>query len=178
MALKSTVFKVDLNVADTDRQVYGDFPLTVARHPSETDQRMMLRLLAFALNADERLVFGRGISTAEEPDIWRRDLTGRIELWIDLGTPEPERLRRACSRSEQVILYAYGERATAAWWDKHRAGLTRSGNLAIYRVADAVLVELGALARPGMSLQCTVSGGEAWLGDGQRTVAIQLEQLQ
>ena len=106
MALKSTIFKMDLNVADLDRQVYGDFPLTLARHPSETDERMMLRVLAFALHAGDQLTFGRGISTDDEPDLWQKDLTGTIELWVDLGAPDPDRLRKV---EEKLPLRRVGE---------------------------------------------------------------------
>ena len=113
MALKATIFKADLSIADMDRNYYADHALTLARHPSETDERMMVRLAAFALNAHERLAFGGGISTEDEPALWRRDLTGAIEQWIDVGLPEARDLRRACGRASEVIVYAYGGRAVA-----------------------------------------------------------------
>ncbi len=172
MALKSTVYKTQLNVADTDRDVYGDFALTIARHPSETDRRMMLRLLAFALHADEALAFGRGISTDDEPDLWLMDLTGHIKLWVELGNPDPDRLRKACARADSVVLYAYGDRATSVWWQKHGERLARFGNLGVYQVGDPVMSSLEAFARPTMNLQCTVSGGEAWLSDDTASVAV------
>ena len=178
MALKSTIFKARLNVADMDRNVYGDFNLTLARHPSETDQRMMLRLLAFALNADEQLEFGRGISTDEEPDLWRRELNGDIDLWIELGTPDPDRLRKACGRARQVLLYAYGDRSTSVWWDKHSNALSRHDNLAVLRLGDETLAELELFTAPGMNLQCSISEGEALLSDGERSLAIKPERLE
>ena len=112
MALKSTIFKVALNVADMVRHVYGDFSLTIARHPSETDERMMLRVIVFAPHAHERLEFGKGISTDDEPDLWLRTLSNEIDLWVELGTPNERRLRKACGRSAEVILYCYGGRNT------------------------------------------------------------------
>ena len=118
MALKSTIFKAELSVADIDRGYYGDHALTIARHPSETDERMMVRLLAFALHADDALTFGRGLSSEDEPDLSRRDLTGTIELWIDVGLPDERDLRKACGRSREVHVYAYGGRACALWWEK------------------------------------------------------------
>lgn len=166
MALKSEVFRFSLNVADMDRQVYGDFPLTVARHPSETEARMMLRVLAFALNADERLEFGRGISTDDEPDLWRKSLAGDIEQWIELGTPDPDRLRKACGRAQQVLLYCYGDRATPVWWDKHAAVLSRLDRLRMFQLDDATCNGLAALARGESQLQCTIDGGVAWLSAG------------
>ncbi len=163
MALKATLFKVRLNVSDLDRNAYGDFPLSVARHPSETDGRMMLRVAVFALHADQRLEFGRGISTDDEPDLWRKDLTGAIELWIELGTPDPDRLRKACGRAQEVILYAYGDRALSVWWEKHQEALARFRNLRVYAVSDAECAQLAELAAPGLDLQATVTDGELWL---------------
>jgi uncharacterized protein YaeQ len=172
MALKSTVYKALLNIADTDRQVYGDFPLTIARHPSETDQRMMLRVAAFALHADERLTFGRGISTTDEPDLWRKDLTGHIELWIELGNPDPDRLRKACGRSDAVVAYTYGDRSTPVWWQKSRDALERLDKLSIYQVSDSEMAALEKLCTATMSLQCTLTDGQAWLSDGQVSVEL------
>ena len=120
MALKATVFKADLSVADIDRGYYRDHALTLARHPSETDERMMVRLLAFALHADDALAFGRGLSAEDEADLVRRDLTGAVELWIDVGLPDERDLRKACGRSPEVHVYAYGGRACALWWEKAR----------------------------------------------------------
>lgn len=172
MALKSTVFKVRLNLSDLDRHVYEDFSLSLARHPSETDARMMLRLAVFALHADPQLTFGRGISTDDEPDLWRRDLTGAIEQWIELGTPDPDRLRKACGRAQQVMLYAYGERAFAVWREKHAEKLARLANLTVYSVTDEELAALGDLAAPGMELQCSISEGGLWLTDGDRALEL------
>jgi uncharacterized protein YaeQ len=177
MAKKSTIFKCKLNVADMDRHVYGDFPLTIARHPSETDERMMLRILAFALNADPQLEFGRGISTDDEPDLWLKDLTGDIELWIELGTPEPDRIRKGCSRSQAVLLYCYGQRAVAPWWDKHGKDLQRFDKLKIYQIDADTCDQLTALAEPNMDLQCSITDGETWLSNGSTSVAINPVEL-
>jgi uncharacterized protein YaeQ len=177
LALKSTVFKVKLNVSDLDRNVYEDFSLAVARHPSETDARMMLRVAAFALHADANLEFGRGISTDDEPDLWRKDLTGAVELWIELGTPDPDRLRKAAGRAQQLVLYAYGERAFKVWWDKHAQALQRFENLAVYLFDDVACANLADLAAPGLSLQCTISSGELWLTTGERSLELQPQVL-
>jgi uncharacterized protein YaeQ len=172
MALKSTIFKMDLNVADLDRQVYGDFPLTLARHPSETDERMMLRVLAFALHAGDQLAFGRGISTDDEPDLWQKDLTGTIELWVELGAPDPDRLRKACARGRQVVLYMYGDRAVPVWWQKNASALERFRHLSIWQVADSSLRSLAQMARPGLQLQCTISDGEVLVSGLGETISI------
>ncbi|WOJ95471.1 YaeQ family protein [Congregibacter brevis] len=160
MAIKATVFKIKLNVADLGRHVYEDFSLSVARHPSETDTRMMLRVAAFAMHAHKDLQFGRGISTDDEPDLWLKDLTDSIELWIELGTPDPDRLRKASGRSREVVLYAYGERALKVWWQKHESALARFENLSVYSVNDDELAALGALTSPNLALQCTISEEE------------------
>ena len=105
MALSATIFKIDLNIADMDRNYYADHRLVIARHPSETDERMMVRVLAFACHASDSLQFTRGLSSDEdEPDIWDKDLTGNIETWIDVGQPDPKRVRKACGRARQVFI--------------------------------------------------------------------------
>jgi uncharacterized protein YaeQ len=177
MALKSTIFKVRLNVSDLDRNVYDDFTLSVARHPSETDARMMLRIAAFALHADPLLEFGRGISSDDEPDLWQRDLSGLVDLWIELGTPDPDRLRKACGRSKQVLLYAYGERALKVWWSKHADALERFDNLSVFGVSDTAYEGLAALAAPGLSVQATISGGELWLNTVGQSVELNPQRL-
>jgi len=133
MALKSTIFRMTLQVADVDRGYYADHPLTIARHPSETDERMMLRVLAFALHADPGLAFGRGISTDDEPDLWQRDLTGAIRLWIDVGQPDEKLVRRACGRAHEVVVYTFG-RGADLWWGRSQGALARMQNLRVLRV--------------------------------------------
>ena len=125
MALKSTIFKATLQISDLDRPYYQTHTLTIAQHPSETDERMMVRILAYALNADEALSFGKGISNDEEPALWRKDLTGAIETWIEVGLPDEKLLRRACGQAQQVVVYTYGGRAADLWWEQNRNKLAR-----------------------------------------------------
>ena len=125
MAIKSVIYKVQLQVADMDRHYYATHPLTLAQHPSETDERLMVRLLAFALHADERLEFGRGLSTDEDPDLWQRDYSGQVERWIELGQPDESRIRKACGRSREVVVLNYGGRAADLWWEKNASALAR-----------------------------------------------------
>lgn len=171
--MNSTVCRVQLNVADMDRRYYADHALTVARHASETDERMMVRVLAFALHAHERLAFGRGIGTADEPDLYRRDLTGRVELWIDVGQPDERRMRKACGQSEQVVVYAYGGRGVDVWWARSGTALARFGNLAVIALGDATTAALTAMADRSMTLQLTVQDGEAWLAGGDARVLLE-----
>ena len=176
MALKATIFKVDLQVADMDRSYYGDHALTIARHPSETDERMMLRVLAFALHAGPDLAFGRGLSTDDEPDLWQRDLTGAIALWIDVGLPDEKLLRRACGRAREVVVYAYG-RGVDLWWERARGPLERARNLRVASVPIATGLDLARLAQRTMELQCTIQEGHVWLGNRDKTVEVALTTL-
>jgi len=170
MALKSTIFKLELQIADLDRNYYQNHTLTVARHPSETDERMMVRVLAFAMHADPALVFGKGLSSEDEPDLWRKDLTGAIELWIDVGLPDEKRIRRACGRSRQVVVLTYGGRVADMWWQQNQAALQRQDKLTVINLAAEDTRALAALAERGMQLQCTLQEGELWLiVDGEST---------
>ena len=176
MALKSTIFKANLQVSDLDRHYYASHALTLARHPSETDERMMLRVLAFALEAAEGLEFGKGLSS-EEPALWQHDATGLVEHWIEVGLPDEASLRRACGKAGKVTVYAYGARAIAPWWQKHGAALGKLSNLRVVQVADETLAALGNLAERSMQMQCLVQDGEAQLIAGEALVPIALTRL-
>jgi len=173
MSLKSTVFKAELQISDMDRNYYATHALTLARHPSETDERMMVRLLAFALYADDQLAFGRGLSSDEEPDLWRKSLTGEIELWIDLGQPDESRIRKACGRARQVVIVNYSGNAADLWWNRNGASLLRNGNLTVLEIAAATVDELAAIADRGMRLQCMVQDGQVELYGEGASVTIQ-----
>ncbi|MBX3706666.1 MAG: YaeQ family protein [Pseudomonadales bacterium] len=174
MAQKATVYRAQLSISDLDRHYYADHTLTLARHPSESEGRLMARLLAYALFAAPDLAFGRGISTDDEPDLWRRDPTGSILHWIEVGLPDERRLRRAAGRSERVSLVAYGARAFALWHARQRDDLARLDRLDIRLLDDAQFETLEGFARRTMNLTCTIQEGIVWLGDGDRTAAIEL----
>ena len=174
MALKATIFNAELQVSDLDRQHFGTHALTIARHPSETDERMMVRLLAFAMNADDALEFGRGLSTEDEPDLVRRDLTGAIDLWIDVGLPEERELRKASGRARQVKVYTYGGRAADLWWEQNAAALSRLANLTVVDVPDGTAEALEALAERTMRLDCTIQEGQVWLSGAGDTLHFEL----
>ena len=177
MALKSTIFKATLNIADLDRGYYAEHGLTLAQHPSETDERMMVRLLAFALFADERLEFGKGLSTTDEPALWLKEYSGEIRLWVEVGLPDERTLRKAAGRAAEVVLLAYGGRAADLWWAKEGPALARLANLRVLMLSADESAGLAALATRGMQLQCTIEDGQAWLTDGERTVQIELRWL-
>jgi len=174
MALKATIFKAELQIADMDRNYYHEHALTIARHPSETDERMMVRLLAYALHASGALVFGKGLSADDEPDLWQKDLTGAIDLWIDVGQPDEKRLRRACGRAREVFVYSYGGQGAAIWWDQTGGKLDRTRNLTVVSVPAAASRALAKLAQRNMQLNCTIQDGAVWLGDAGDRVQVDL----
>ena len=164
MALKSTIYKAELDIADMDRDYYGTHVLTLARHPSESEERMMIGLVAFALNAHERLEFSRGLGETEEPDLWQRDLTGELELWIELGHPDERRLAKACGVSRKVLAYTYSA-SPELWWDPIAIRLAKRANLCVRRLDPAQVANLGALVQRSMSLSATIQDAELWLRD-------------
>jgi uncharacterized protein YaeQ len=172
MALKATIYKAQLGIADLDRPYYGDHAVTVARHPSETDERMLVRLIAFALHADAALSFGRGLSTDDEPDLWRRDLTGSIELWIDVGLPDEKRVRKACGRSAEVFVYTYGGRAADLWWSQNAGTLERLRNLTVVALRYGSGPSVAELATRSMDLRFTIQERQIWITDGAETVQV------
>lgn len=173
MAIKSTIFKAELRIADMDRNYYADHALTLARHPSETDERMMVRLFAFAMCAHERLAFGKGMCVDDEPDLWRKDLTGVIEQWIDVGLPDERWLRKACGRAREVVVFSYGGRGVEVWWAQIRDKLARQDNLRVWNLAPEASQGLAALARRGMRLQCTIQDGQVWIADADASVQVE-----
>lgn len=178
MALKATICKVTLNIADMDRHYYADHHLTIAQHPSETDERMMIRLLAFALNASEHLDFTKGLSTDDEPELWQKSLSDEIELWIELGLPEESRLRKACNRARQVILYTYGGRAVPLWWEKHHNKLNRFDNLTVINLPQEATEALAQLAQRSMNFQVTIQDGEVSVSNEDALVNLTPEPME
>jgi uncharacterized protein YaeQ len=180
MALRSTVFKAELQVADMDRGHYGTHALTVARHPSENDERLMVRLLAYALHAggdgEASLAFANAMTEMDEPDLWRRDLTGEIELWIDVGQPDEKWLRKASRRARELVLYVYGRNGDL-WWGQQRSALGKLANLRVRQVGAEDSAALAGLAQRSMRLQCTVQDGHIWLGDGERAIEFAVTEL-
>ena len=172
MALTATIFKANLQVSDMDRHYYADHQLTLARHPSETDERMMMRLLAFALHAHERLSFTKGLCADEEPDLWDKSLSDEIELWVDVGLPDERRVRKACSRAINVCLYLYGGRNADLWWQRNAAKLQRFNNLTVIEIPEETSKALASLSQRSMQVQCTVQDGEAWLSCGDQTLTV------
>ena len=176
MALKAVIYKADLQVSDIDRNHYADHALTIARHPSETDERMMVRVLAYALYAQEGIALTRGLFNVDEPEIWVKDLTGAIKLWIDIGQPDESRLRKACGRAEQVVVVCHSSSAEL-WWKQIEGKLERLSNLSVLRIPADVCKSLAALTERTMKLQSLVQDGTLWLSNGNASVAVELQKL-
>jgi len=178
VALRATIFKAELHVADNDRNYYGSHSLTIARHPSETDERMMVRVLAYALYADSEghLAFTRGLSETDEPDLWRKDLTGDISLWVEIGLPDERRILKGCSKSLHACVIAYGRNA-GLWWQGIQHSLRRVDNLSVYVLDPEATSALAELAAKKMTLNINVDDGHAWVSNDINVVNIQVVRL-
>ena len=181
MALKSTVYKATLQVADMDRSHYKDHALTLALHPSETEERLMMRVLAHALQAptddtDTPLAQARGLSDSDEPDLWQHDRTGVLLHWVEVGLPDDRRLAKACGRANRVTVYTYAA-STPVWWKGIADKLTRLNNLTVWQIDAAASQALAGLATRSMQLQVTVQDGLVWVSDGSTTVEVHPQAL-
>ncbi|WP_121066508.1 YaeQ family protein [Chachezhania antarctica] len=172
MAQNSTIYKVELSVADMDRHYYETHKLTVAKHPSETDERLMVRLLAFALNADEQLELTKGLSTDDEPDIWQKSLSGELELWAALGLPSEKAVRQSCNKAGKVVVYAYGGRPAEIWWDKIKNSTTRFDNLQVMNLPEQATSDLAELVNRSMKLQVNIQDGDVMISVDDRIVYV------
>jgi len=170
MAIKSTIYKIDLQIADMDRNYYALHNLTLARHPSETDERLMVSLIAFTLYANEALTFGKGLSDDEEPDLWQKDLTGAIQLWIDVGLPDEREIRKACGKSAQVVVVLYGGRVADMWWAQNSKALLKLNNLTVINLPDTEA--LTNIASRGLNISCTIQDGQMLVGHETGSVDI------
>ncbi len=176
MALKSTIYKAQLQIADMDRRLYADHALTLALHPSETEERLLVRLLAFALCVPQdtdrgALQFARGLSDTDEPDLWQHDLSGQLVHWIEVGQPDDRRLVKACGRAERVSLFSYAS-SVPVWWSGLENKLTRLNNLAVWQLPSEQAQALAALAQRSMQWQVTVQDGLVWVADGRESVEL------
>lgn len=177
MALAATIFKADVDLSDIDRHYYQHHTLTLARHPSETSERMMVRLLAFLRHADEQLKFTRGLSETSEPDLWLKDLTGHTRLWIEVGMPDARRLTQASGRAEQVVVYAYGRQAQL-WWKQTEKAVARLANLSVYLLPTAFTQALAEMAERSMRVVCSIQDGQLYLTCGENTVDVDIPPCQ
>lgn len=175
MALKATIYKASINIADMNRHYYADHDVTIARHPSENDERAMLRLMVWSLHASGELQFTKGISTDDEPDVWQKNLSGEIDTWIELGQPDEKRLRKACGRAKKVYIYNYGGRHSDIWWQQYQGKVERFDNLYIYRI-PAEGNELVRLIGKTMKLHCIIQDQQITVGNATDSIATEITQ--
>ena len=176
MALRATVFKARMSVSDMDRDRHAVHTLTIARHPSETDERMMVRVLLFALWSSDTIAFGRGLSDVDEPDLIDRDLTGAVDVWIEVGLPDERAVLKACGRAKRVVVAAYGH-SVDLWWKGIAGALQRTRNLDVLRVPADASRALAAMAARTMDLQATIQDGIVWFSDPSGTIELSVEWL-
>ena len=181
MATKATIYKADVELADMDRHIYSDHSLTIARHPSETDERLIIRLLAFALNvptSDDNgaLEFAKDMWDPDEPCLWQKDLTGSLKHWIEVGQPDEKRLSRASSRVDRVTVYSFSS-STPIWWSGIANKLARIRNLTVWQIPAEQSQALEALAQRSMRVQVSIQDGAIWVSAGDRSVEVTLTRL-
>lgn len=176
MALGATICKAELNVIDMDRNYYQQHSLILAQHPSETDERLMIRLLAFALHASELLSFTKGLGADDEPDLWQKGLTDDIELWIELGLPSEKRLKKASSRAQQVVVYTYGSGTAEKWWSDMQKPLERFKNIKVFHVDVDTTKNLATLVDRKMDVQISIQDGEVNWDAGDQCLSFAPEQ--
>lgn len=177
MALKAQVIKAKLQIADMDRHHYQDYELRLAQHPSETDERLMIRLLAFILNASEQLEFSRDLSGEGGAELWSPNMEGGVDLWVIFGTPDEKWIRKASQQAKQVKLYAYGGRSVPVWWQQNSGALQRYKNLEVWQLADDSIKALAEFVNRSVNLQCTVNEGQVWITNGNQNVALEPQCL-
>jgi uncharacterized protein YaeQ len=176
MALTASIFKVQLHISDMDRHYYQSHTVTLAQHPSENDLRMMVRLMAFVLNAHEELSFTKGLSTQDEPDVWHKTLSDEIELWIELGQLEEKRLRQACGKAKKVIIYTYNDKQAGPWLTQMQPHFSRQKSLEVYHINSHASEQLAKLVAKNMELQVSIQDGEVFVSSEQGDVTFTPEQ--
>jgi uncharacterized protein YaeQ len=176
MALKATIFKATIELADMDRNYYDSLQLTLAQHPSETPQRLMVRLITFVINAHEDLRFGKGVSDEDEAAIWQINYSDEIALWIELGQIDEKRIKKACNKAEQVKLYCYGS-SVDTWWSQNKSALAKYSKLTVEQFETETTDALVNLLTRNMEFQCSIQDGQLWLSSGEESVLVETKKL-
>ncbi len=161
MALKPTIYKFRITLADIDRNYYDTLNLTIAQHPSETLEQMVARILAFCINAQEHLVFTKGLCAAKEPDIWARTLDDQISLWIEVGEPAVDKIRKATRHSQTVKVYSFNSKSDT-WWAEGRAKFNKL-TASVFQFQWRSIQELAALVKRTMDLSVTITEDTAYI---------------
>lgn len=176
MALKATIYKAHIELADMDRNYYDSLQLTLAQHPSETAQRLMVRLMCYVLNAHPDLDFGKGLSDEDEAALWQINYSDEIALWIELGQIDEKRIKKACNKAAQVKLYCYGS-SVETWWSQTQHALNKYDKLSVQQFAQHTTDALVKLLAKSMHFQCSIQDGQLWLSCGEESLLIETKQL-
>ena len=176
MALKPTIYKAQVKLADSDRNCFEELALTVAKHPSETIERMTVRLLAYCINSGRGLEFTKGLSSADEPDIWQHADNGEIEHWIELGQPEEPRLRKACGKAKNISVYAFGKSADT-WWKLNGDAIAALPRIQIWQFPWTEVEAASDMMSRTMKLGLSIVGGTLYLDDGSSSVTLEPSML-
>ncbi|MFT5611690.1 MAG: hypothetical protein ACI9LU_002195 [Polaribacter sp.] len=176
MATKPTIYKLRIGLSDLERNYYDTLRLTVALHPSETPERMMARVMAYCINAQESLVFTKGLSDVEQPDIWARTMDDKITLWIDVGEPAPERVKKSSHKADQVRVYSFNSKSDV-WWQQ---GCNKFAlyDVSMYRLAHDKISELATMLERTMDMSVTITGESAYVTTGLGELEVTWETLQ
>ncbi|MBU5613676.1 YaeQ family protein [Geomonas azotofigens] len=176
MALPSTIYRASVQLSDLDRQIYADLQTTVAQHPSETAERLLTRLLAYALCYDEELAFTKGVGSGDEPDIWSKGPDGRVKLWVEVGQPDPERLAKSCRHVERAFLFTFGANVSR-WLTQHQQKLAQVKNLTVICIDFKFLGQLCDKLERVINWSITVTEGNVYLTFDGRTIEASLEHI-
>ncbi|MCO4837408.1 MAG: YaeQ family protein [Oceanospirillaceae bacterium] len=176
MAIGATIFKANLNLSNLNSHHYADFNLTLAKHPSENETRLMCRLIAFLHAAHDDLELTKGISSVDEPDLWQRDLSGNILHWIELGMPDEKRIRQASGKAQQVSIYTYHDNKAEIWLDKNRAGLTANKKVKVFHINVQNNADIENLLFKTMNLGCIIEEDQMHLSDENQHMSVQITQ--
>ncbi len=171
MALKATIYKADLQIADMDRHYYADHQLMLAQHPSETIERLMVRILAFARFADEHLSFTKDLFETDEPALWQKDLTGQLEKWIEVGLPDETKVKKASARCPEVAVITYGSQVDD--WLTRNNKIKNMANVSVWKLSNATTAGIQTLCERTMQLQLNIIDGEWTLSSDQGSVPIE-----
>ena len=175
MALKPTIYKARIALSHLERNLYDNLNLTVALHPSETLQRMVARVLAFCLNYQDDLTFTKGLSDVEEPDLWVYTIDDKVQLWIDVGEPDPERVRKSARKASQVVVYSFNQKSDT-WWQQSRAKISKNG-VKVVRFNPESVISLSELVERTMDWSITITGESAFVATPNGEVEIDWQTL-
>jgi uncharacterized protein YaeQ len=176
VATKPTIYKLRIALSDLERNYYDTLNLTIALHPSETPERMMARVMAYCINAQEGLSFAKGLSDVDEPDIWIRTMDQQTSLWIDVGEPSHDRIKKASRQAKQVRVYSFNSKSDV-WWDqgKSKFGMLKAD---IFRLNQSEIEALTKLLSRTMDLSVTITGQSAYVAGDNGEVEVNWEILQ